>query len=396
MSRRTHGSGSVYQRSDGRWIGTLEAGWTTKGTRRRLTVSAKTKKEALQKLRDKERELARNGIPAENARTTTTVKAWADEWLPLQEARLRPSSYNASRSAVRKWIIPTIGTARLSTLSPGHVRAIATAIFTDDPSKTATAKRTHAVLMQFLKDATTEGGIPVPENVFKVSPPSGQVGKRDALPLETALLVLKTALDRPDASRWVAALLQALRPAEARGLTWGHIDFDADQIDISWQLKPVPYKVARDRSSGFRVPRDYDAVHLVDSYHLVRPKTDSGRRIIPMVPWMKAALLDWKEKQGGSPYDLVWTRDGGRPLTDKEDVKAWKALLSAAKVDEYDLYEARHTAATLLRMAGVDDETIIAIMGHASILSTKPYLHSDMERARAALAQVATMLQLEA
>ncbi|WP_182354389.1 hypothetical protein [Flaviflexus huanghaiensis] len=64
MRTRRKGSGSVYQTGDCRWRGTIEAGWTSKGTRRRITVSGRTEREALRKLRDKEREIARTGIPA--------------------------------------------------------------------------------------------------------------------------------------------------------------------------------------------------------------------------------------------------------------------------------------------------------------------------------------------
>ncbi|WP_019148829.1 tyrosine-type recombinase/integrase [Timonella senegalensis] len=396
MSRRSHGSGSVYQReSDGLWIGTLEAGWTTRGTRRRLTVSAKTKREALQKLRDKERAIARTGMPTETTSARATVKSWADEWLPIQETKLAPSSYNSTRSAITKWIIPTIGHVKLEAVAPPHARAVHTAMFNANLKPTSVI-RAHNTLVKLLKDAITEGGHHVPEAIFKTSAPEANKSQRDALPFTDALKVLQASAQDPHASRWVAALLQALRPAEARGLTWSHVNFEEDYLDISWQLKPLNYKVARDRSSGFRTPRNFECQHLVDAYHLVRPKTDDGNRKIPLVPWMKAALLQWRDTQGHSPYDLVWSRDDGRPLTDKEDVKAWKALLASAELPEYDLYEARHTAATLLRAAGVDDETIIAIMGHASILSTKAYLHTDIDRARSALLKVAKTLQLEA
>lgn len=303
MATRPKGAGSLYYSADGRWRGTIEAGWTATGTRRRITVSAKTKAEAQRKMRDREREIARNGIPTEGSRRATTVKAWAEEWLPLQERTLRPQSYASTRSAVTKWIIPTIGHVKLATLNPGHIRSVHNAV-RDAGLKPSSAVRTHAVLMALLNDALTEGGHTVPDAPLKVSGPKAGKSTRDAIPLEHALIVLQAALARPDASRWVAALLQALRPAEARGLTWAHIDFDADTIDISWQLKPVPYKTPRDRTSGFRVPDDYEATHLVDSYHLVRPKTDSGQRIIPMVPWMKAALLAWREAQGVHPTTL--------------------------------------------------------------------------------------------
>src|SRR5690606_31438157 len=133
------------------------------------------------------------------------------------------------------------------------------------------------------------------------------------------------------------------------------------------------------------------------------PKTASGRRIIPLVPWMAEALTQWRDIAPDNPARLVWPRPDGTPRADDEDRQAWYDLTDAARVahvdDEdqgrrYALYEARHTTATLLREAGVDDETIKAIMGHASILSTKAYLHTDRERTRAALEKVAGKLLL--
>ncbi len=58
------------------------------------------------------------------------------------------------------------------------------------------------------------------------------------------------------------------------------------------------------------------------------------------------------------------------------------------------LYEARHTAATLLLAAGIDETTIKAVLGHSSVLSTQSYLHTDRTRTRAALVASAEMLGL--
>lgn len=44
---RTYGTGSLYYNKNlDLWIGTLEAGWTAKGTRKRITVSARDKTKA--------------------------------------------------------------------------------------------------------------------------------------------------------------------------------------------------------------------------------------------------------------------------------------------------------------------------------------------------------------
>ena len=74
---RDKGTGAVYQLANGKWRGTVEAGWTSKGTRRRVSVTRRTKREALAAMKEKQRELAVAGPPAEATRRTTTVKAYA-------------------------------------------------------------------------------------------------------------------------------------------------------------------------------------------------------------------------------------------------------------------------------------------------------------------------------
>lgn len=392
---RNYGRGSVYQEANGRWVAALEAGWTTKGTRRRLRRIRRTKREALIALRDMERDLAETGAPEETTLANDSTKAWFEQWLTNTQSSLSPSSWATNRSAVTQWIVPKIGHVKVSSLGAQHVRIVTNAVL-DAGRAPSTAVRTHSVLLKGLSAALQEGHRVAPAVFHVPAPKVGETG-RDAIPLDDALAILAAALDTDHAARWVAALLQALRPAEARGLTWDAIDLDAGTMDISWQLKPLPYKVRGDRDSGFRIPTGYDTVHLENAYHLVRPKTRSGRRLIPIVPWMHAALTDWQAKQTGpNPHGLLWPADDGSPQTDKQDRREWQALLAEAEVPAYDLYAARHTAATLLRRAGVDDETIVAIMGHASILSTKAYLHTDTDRARQALEKVAQALQLEA
>lgn len=388
--------GTVYRRErDGRWVATVEAGWTKRGTRRRITRIANSKREAMVHLRDLERELLLEGAPEEGQNTRETAKTWFETWLEHTRSTLTPSSWTTNRSAINQWITPTIGHVRLTDLGAQHARQVIKSVL-DKGRAPSTAIRTHSVLMQGLQAALLEGHR-IPQPIFHVpAPAAGDQGKREAIPLGDSLKILQAALETTYATRWVAALLQALRPAEARGLTWEAINFTKGEIDVSWQLKPLPYNTPRDRDSGFRVPTGYETRHLVDAYHLVRPKTRAGRRIIPMVPWMRDALLKWQEQADVNDYGLVWPNGGGRPMTDKQDRALWRAILEKAKVPAYDLYAARHTTATILRELGVDDETIIAIMGHASILSTKAYLHTDRDRARAALEKVAARLQLGA
>lgn len=392
MTRRPPGTGSVYyDATRGRWVGTYEAGWTTRGTRRRRKVTGRTEAETRRRLLTRIRETTTDDATG----THPTVKRWAETWLTITAHRHRPATFTANRSAVGRWIIPTIGHKRLDRLTPADVRAVTRAIL-DAGRAPATARRTQAVLEKMLRDAIVEG-YTVPPGVLLVSAPARGENDRGVIPLADALTLLTAALDTPDGSRWVAAFLQGMRQAECLGLTWECVDLDRGTIDVSWQLKALPYRVARDRSSGFRVPDGFVARHLDGAMHLVRPKTAHGRRVIPVVPAMADRLSLWRSVAPASPHGLVWPRPDGRPRDPSDDRTAWYGLQDAAGIAHatgrhYVIHEIRHTGATLLRAAGVDDETITAIMGHASILSTRDYLHTDDAAMRAAITGLAARL----
>lgn len=407
MARRQYGTGSVYQRtSDNRFVGAVQAGWTSTGTRRIITVSAKTKAEALRKLRDKQRQIATEGVP-EAGTARATVKSWSTTWLAQHERHVRPKTYSTDAGAVNRWVIPTIGHRRLSDLTPGDVRAVTDAIRKAGRSST-TAKHAQAVLTRMLKAAITEGH-PVPHRVLLTKAPARAVNDRDAIPLPDALALLHAAAGGADACRWVAALLQGMRQGECLGLTWDAIDLTAGTIDVSWQLQALPY---RDRAAGtFRVPDGYEARQLHRSAHLVRPKTAKGHRVIPLVPWMAAALTEWQQVAPANPWGLVWVAVDDRygkgtvvPRSGLIDRKAWWDLQDIAQVAStegtagrrYALHEARHTTATLLLEGGVDTEVIKAIMGHSSIVTSRGYMHVSQALARKALDDVALKLGLTA
>ncbi len=395
MTREDYGSGSVYQRQDGRWVASFEAGWTPRGTRRRVTVTAKTRPEVLRRRRAKQRELdAGSGAGLGNA----TVKTWCETWLATRERDLRPKAYAALSIPLRRWVVPTIGRRRLDKLTPADLRLVADAQRAAGlaPSSIHT---THKKTQQMLKAALIEG-YTVPDRVLALpAPPKGR-HDRQAMPLDQVAAVLDAATTLPDHGlRWALALVTGLRQGEVLGITRAAVDPEAGAITVDWQLQELRWRDRRNRAAGFRIPDDFDARQLVDGYHLTRPKTVAGQRDLYLPAPIADALRGWLMVAPPNPWDLVWCstdrRDGTlRPRSAADDRAEWYALQDTAEVHHpsgrpWYVHELRNTAATQMAEAGVDDTVVTALMGHTSIVTSRGYVTARQDAQRAALERVA-------
>lgn len=397
--RRDHGAGSIYQRaSDGRWMGTFEAGWTSKGTRRRITVSAKTEAECKRRLRDKRLAVDRGEV---GTTERTTVKAWAETYLDMRRRELSPKGYNAAASPIRKWIVPTIGHRRLAQLTPADVRAVA------DAQRAAGRQPadTHRVLKTMLKAAIAEGHA-VPERLLHMDAPRVGKSDRQAMTVDQGLACIEEASRMPNGVRWLFTLVYGQRMGECLGLTWDSIDLhprdDAPfgEAVIEWQLQALPYNRPRDRSSGFRVPDDHEARHLVDAYHLVRPKSRAGYRVAPLLQPIRDALLAWQAIAPESPHGLVWPEPNGRPRNDKHDRAEWHDLQARAGVAHpagrpYHVHETRNFAATMLLEAEVPEHVVTDLLGHSTVATSLRYRTRRRGPLLDAMQRVGERLQLD-
>ena len=394
-NRRDYGSGSVYQRaSDGRWVGTVEAGVSARGTRRRITVTGKSRAEATKALNRRRADIARDGLPA--AGTRPTVNTWAAVWLDEKVTRLRPKAYGAAASAVRKWIVPTIGHRRLDQLTPADVRAVSKAVGKEcSPNQ---ARAVHRVLHTMLKEARVD--YEIPRRVFDVKAPEESVTDRSAILPEHIAPMLHVAAGLPQSLRWAFTLLYGVRQAEALGLTWEHVDLDAGVVTLAWQLQALPYVDRHDKSKGFRAPTSLRRRHLVDAWHLVPPKTAAGAREIPLTGYMVDAFDSWRLRAPENPWGLVFPSATGRPANTKFDFEEWCAIQCTAEVGHpsgryYYLHEARNNAATIMRDQGVDGTVIMALLGHTSITMSQRYMTTGTVQKRQAVERVAGVLGLE-
>lgn len=394
--RRQYGTGSVHQRSsDNRWVGSLDVGLTSDGKRRRISVTASTEAEVKRRLRARQLEIEAGVVSTASPRTT--VKSWAEEWLEQTQHHVRPKTWQANRSAIRQWVYPTFGHKKVSQLVPADIENML-AKMREAKRSTATMSRAQNVINRMLKDAIIAGHRVHP-GITLVKKTTILKSDRQAIPLANALSLLEEIDREPDPSRWVAVILNGMRQGERLGLTWECVDLDEGLIDVSWQLQELHYLDNRNKHLGFRVPDGFEMRPISGRWHLTRPKTKAGRRIIPMTKWMQASLTGWRQIAPQSPHDLVWCTDEGGPIEPTTDRSEWRRLQDQAVIlhptgRSYTVHEGRHTTVTLLKGLGVDDKIIEQIVGHSKLV--EDYVHVDMvPKARAALEQLAESLALK-
>ncbi len=384
--RRPKGSGGLFQRkSDGLWLGVVDVGLNKDGKRRKRTVSSKSKAVAQRKLVALQREVAAG---RRNPSGRLTVKAWADQWLPLHAENVRPTTYTTDAGAVRKWIVPTLGHIRLADLTPADMRSLRAAIVGAGRSST-TALHAHKIMAKMLRDAIEEEHH-VPASVMKARKPRKAANDRAAIPVDQALAILRVVKDRPDAPRWMLSLLTGIRQGEALGLLWDHVDLDTGQILVEWQLQHLTAK--------HTAPDGWKARWLIGNAWLTETKTAKGERIIRMSALLHAAMVKARETWQENPWGLVWVDSRGLPIRDYADRAAWKEIQEAAGVAHpsgrpWHVHECRHTFITMLKRAGVDDAVIAQIVGQARLVAS--YVHLGGDDTLAAMEGLAGQLTTE-
>ena len=98
----------------------------------------------------------------------------------------------------------------------------------------------------------------------------------------------------------------------------------------------------------------------------------SGKtRHLPLNSEAMDVLRRWKKQHGGS--GLVFPSASGARFNNIN--KAWAGIITTAKLPDFNFHDLRHDFASKLVMAGVDLNTVRALLGHADIKMTLRYAH---------------------
>jgi integrase len=347
MTRRISGEGMVRQRSDGRWEGRYRA-----SDGRKRSIYARTQREAIDRLRAALNARDKGIRPVDQR---LTVGAFLEDWVEHQvKPSRRPATIESYAGAVRRYLVPAIGTIPLARLEPEHVQAMLAGLKGLRGPLSDTSRRSiYSVLRIALGRAVKMGRaernvctlIDRPAVVRReLHPPSGP---------QLRSFLLGVAGDRL-ASLYAAALGTGLRQGELLALRWSDVDLERGELTVRHTLQ----RGTRQRAE---------------------PKTERARRTLRLPSYVVGSLREHRRRQlaerlaAGSRWqdtDLIFTTAIGTALDSRNVLRYLQRHLARLGLPRQRFHDLRHAFATQLIEAGEDLGVVSRILGHADFATT--------------------------
>ncbi len=357
-------------------------------------------------LREKERRLAADRLDGIDfaAAERTTVAALFSRYMELKHD-LKPSTLFSYNYLFNKYVSAALGDRRLSQLRSSDIGLFCNSLL-DAGLKPSSVSLVRSLLRAMLALAVSDG-------MLRVNPAAGAVrragcgARRHALTAgeQEAFVGFIAASDRW--RHWLPLFTFLLgtgcRIGEALGLCWEDCDFGQGMIRIERTLIYKPF------DGGY-------------GYHVSAPKTENGRRTIPMLSAVRDALLQERLRQlreAPCRFEVdgcagfVFTSATGRPRTPGTVNAAIKRIcadynareVAGAKrerrqpqpIRPFSPHSLRHTFCTRFCENVTDVKVLQEVMGHASVTTAlNVYAEATEEKKRAAFAALEEILRFPA
>ena len=362
------------QRANGKY----DYRWTDK-LGKRHSIYADT----LEELREKEAQITRDtieGIKSEKANITVNevFAIWSDLKRGLKDNTKQNYIY-----MYKTFVAPSFGKLRLCNVKRSDVKRFYNTLADEYNLQIATIDNIHTVLHQVLQMAVDDDILRKnpSDNVLKELKQSHnfETVKRKALTVEEQKLFMDFLSKSHKYNHWypifALMLCSGLRVGEATGLRWSDVDLKEKNINVNHTL--VYYNHAENGC--------YFAINT--------PKTEAGKRDVPMLSIAKDALLQVRKNQMASGRrcnvsvdgyeDFVFVNRFGnvqhqgtlnkalrRIIRDCNDEILLKGEKDPILLPRFSCHNLRHTFATRLCEADVNIKVIQDTLGHKDIATT--------------------------
>ena len=270
MTRRGPDEGSIYERWDGRWAGSVHIGYED-GRRVRKHVMGRTRSEVTDKMAALMRaHEEKRPIPNQREKVGPFLRRWLDE---VAKPTLRASTYDSYDDILRLHLIPGLGQIPLAKLTPAEVQAFLNRKLASGLSPRR-VQYIHAVLRRALVTAERWGM--VTRNVAKLVDPPRVPEARDHARSRPSRRSGSSTRPKDDRYRalYVTALGTGLRQGELLGLRWEDVDLEVRRLRVRHTLANVGGTLT-----------------------LLEPKTDRSRRTVMLPDSVVTALRAHRTRQ---------------------------------------------------------------------------------------------------
>lgn len=369
--------GESYRKSDGLYM----YRWTTDDKKRHTIYDA-----TLEGLRVKEDDILhdlRDGIRI--GESNITLNDVYEMWKKDKKG-LKQTTFGNYIYMYEHFVMGEFGKRRIQKIRKSDVRRLYNGMLDAKKMAVNTLETIHNVLHQIFKLAVEDGYIrlnPTDEVLGDIKRAHNyETPKRHALTVDQQQAFVEFTAKTPKYRHWLPLFTFFLgtgcRVSEVVGLRWEDIDFEQNLISINHNM--VYYQ--RDKGKCY--------------YSVTTPKTPAGKRIIPMMPEVRQAILDEKAYQtevglkcrstvDGYTDFIFLNRDGcpHNPQTinrtiaritlaynEEELERADKQNRKPLLIPHFSCHNLRHTFATRYCENETNLKVIQEILGHKDIKTT--------------------------
>lgn len=362
-SRSEKGSGSVFQRSNGRWVAQVDFG-VIDGKRVRKLRYAKTERIA-KRLLNELLEDSEYGLV--NSTESLTVAVFLNQWLEqVQGPKLAYLTRQRYGDHLRLHIVPQLGHLRLKHLNPMIIQEAMNRL-SEKGLSPATVRYSLTVLRAALKYAIRCQMLRQ-NPALAVESPSIEHKEKRALNDDQAAALWNALQEHRLFSLFFVAAYTGLRQGELLALRWADINFEDSKIHVRHSLYREDGKATLKQPKSRKSRRVHIMPSQVVEVLAMRKSQQDQERLLEEGRW---------EEQG-----FIFTTKHGRPLNGTNVSHRFRELQEQAGLSPVSFHELRHTYGSIAIRAGVPLPHVSELMGHSQISVTADFYSHFQEPAQ--------------
>lgn len=363
--KRDNGMGTIYQRSNGSWVGKIYLGKEPSGKEKFKYLSGKTSGEVKRKIR----EFNQSGTL--EYKQSLPFEEYILSWLRIYKLEsIRASSYDRLESTIKNQILPELGSRPIGSINSGDIQMLINRLKSKGLSH-STVKKTYDCLNMIFRHAAYAEDIQKNPMPLVKMPPKALFETKEIrfFDKNECNLIMEEAQRKYKTGKpvyiygdvYVLILNTGLRMGEAISLRKEDWDKDKKTLHIRRNIQFVSKREDGVKQVGRKAVTN-------------ATKTYSGNRVIPLNNTATAAL---ERLCAAHPeVDNIVGDSNGNIIPPERLERTFYRMLNNLKMERCGMHSLRHTFASMLYAAGTDIKTISSLLGHANTqITINTYVH---------------------